>query len=329
LRALCERLRAAKGIAHKTDIALAYRGLGGAGATDGPCRVGDDCAAIPDGDGFLLLAIEGLLDEFVRREPWFAGYCAVMVNLSDVAAMGGRATAVVDALWAAGHERGETIFAGMRAAAQAYGVPIVGGHTNTRSDGERLAVAVLGRARRLITSFDARPGDVLLAAIDLRGAYFEPYAYWNCSTGAPPERLRGDLDILRGLADDGLCAAAKDISMGGVLGTLLMLMEGSSVGARVQLDALPRPPTIELERWLPSFPSYGFLLAVAPSDSAAVQSRFARRGIACAPFGVCTPSGALEVELGGELELFWDLRQHAFTGMPQAFSTALRARGDA
>ena len=33
-------------------------------------------------------------------EPWFAGYCGVMVNLSDVAAMGGRPVAVVDALWA-------------------------------------------------------------------------------------------------------------------------------------------------------------------------------------------------------------------------------------
>jgi AIR synthase-related protein len=313
LGALCERLRAAKGMLHKADIALAYRGLAGA---DAPSRVGDDCAAIADGDGYLLFAIEGLLDEFVRREPWFAGYCGVMVNLSDISAMGGRATAVVDALWTASHERGETIFAGMRAAAAAYDVPIVGGHTNARSDGDRLAVAVLGRAKRLLTSFDAHPGDTLLAAIDLRGAFFEPYPYWNCSTAAPPERLRADLEIMPRMAEDGMCTSAKDISMGGVLGTLLMLMEGSGIGATVQLERIPRPAQAGLERWLTSFPSFGYLLAVAPADATAVCRRFTERGIACAPFGNCTHGAQLVVELGEERELFWDLRRESFTGAP-------------
>ncbi len=308
---LCERLRAAKGMQHKTDISLAYRGLAGGAAV---CRVGDDCAAIPDGDGYLLFAIEGLLDEFVRREPWFAGYCSVMVNLSDVAAMGGRPTAVVDALWTASHERGAEIFAGMRAAADAYGVPIVGGHINARSDGDRLAVAVVGRARRLLTSFDARPGDALLAAIDLRGAYYEPYPYWNCSTAAPSERLRGDLAVLAELADDGLCRAAKDISMGGVLGTLLMLMECSEIAANVRLDRIPIATQASLERWLVSFPSFGYLLAVAPEFVDAVRQRFGRRGIACAAFGTCLPGSALTVELAGEREVFWDLAGSPFTG---------------
>jgi AIR synthase-related protein len=313
LAGLCARLRATKGMQHKTDIALAYRGLE---ASSTPCRVGDDCAAIPDGDGYLLFAIEGLLDEFVRREPWFAGYCAVMVNLSDVAAMGGRATAVVDALWAASQERGDELFAGMRAAADAYGVPIVGGHTNTRSDGDRLAVAVLGRANRLLTSFDARPGDAIVAAIDLRGEYFEPYPYWNCSTRSAPDRLRGDLEILPQLAEDGVARAAKDVSMGGVLGTLLMLLECSGVGASIDLDRIPKPAFAPLERWLTSFPSYGYLLAVDPAYVAEVERRFAARGIACGAIGTCEAEGTLRVARGDERELFWDVRNTPFTGAP-------------
>ncbi len=309
----CTRLRAAKGMQHKTDIALAYRGLG---TSPTPCRVGDDCAAIPDGNGYLLFAIEGLLDEFVRREPWFAGYCAVMVNLSDVAAMGGRATAVVDALWAATQERGDELFAGMRAAANAYGVPIVGGHTNTRSDDDRLAVAVLGRANRVLTSFDARPGDAIVAAIDLRGAYFEPYSYWNCSTTSSPESLRGDLEILPQLAEDGLARACKDISMGGILGTLLMLLECSGVGASIDLDRIPKPVSAPLERWLTSFPSYGYLLAVDPACVAEIERRFAARGIASATIGTCERGESLNVTLGDERELFWDLRRTPFTGVP-------------
>lgn len=311
LRELADRLRASKGIAHKVDIQTAYAGLGNA---HGNVRVGDDTAAITDGDGFLLFAIEGLLEEFVRAEPWFAGYCGVMVNLSDIAAMGGRPLAVVDALWSTGPERAATMWAGMRAAATAYGVPIVGGHTNVRSDGDRLAVAVLGRASRLLTSFDARPGDEILAAIDLRGDFFEPYPYWNCSTGAPHERLRADLEILATLADDGFCDAAKDISMGGILGTLLMLLEASGVGARVDLDAIPKPPGVALETWLGSFPSFGYLLAARPSRVAEVRRRFLARGIACEAIGVCTNERTCTIERAGESEVFWDLARSPFTG---------------
>jgi selenophosphate synthetase-related protein len=181
-----------------------------------------------------------------------------------------------------------------------------------------MRVAVLGRATHLLTSFDARPGDVLVAAFDLRGAFYEPYAYWNCSTGAPPERLRGDLDILPQLAADGLCRAAKDVSMGGVLGTLLMLMECSRVGATIDLAAIPRPPGAELERWLSGFPSYGYLLAVPREHVAAVRRRFARRDIACAAFGECTRGSALIVNWDGARQRFWDLRAAAFTGVRTA-----------
>ena len=73
-------------------------------------RLGDDCAAIPDGDRYLLLAAEGMLPSFVADDPWFAGYSAVMVNISDVAAMGGHAIAVVDILWSGAGETSEAIW---------------------------------------------------------------------------------------------------------------------------------------------------------------------------------------------------------------------------
>ena len=120
--------------------------------------------------------------------------------------------------FAAGFDAAE-VFKGMAAAASRYGVPIVGGHSNARADQAQLAVAILGRATRLLSSFAARPGQRLLMAVDLRGAFVEPYPYWNASTEAPAQRLRGDLEILPALAEDGLCAAAKDISMAGTLGT--------------------------------------------------------------------------------------------------------------
>ncbi len=155
---------------------------------------------------------------------------------------------------------------GMRAASATYGVPIVGGHSNTRTDRGQLAVAILGRAKRLLTSFDARPDDRLIAAIDLRGRYREPFSNWEAATDAPPRRLIADLEILPSIAEDGLAIAAKDISQGGLVGTAMMLAECSRVGATIDVTRVPKPDGVPLDRWLTTFPSYGYLLAVKASE---------------------------------------------------------------
>jgi hypothetical protein len=160
-------------------------------------------------------------------------------------------------------------------------------------------------------------------AVDLRGAYHEPYSYWNASTGAPPERLRADLEILPELAESGLCAAAKDISMGGVLGTLLMLLETSGIGATVELERIALPDGVPLERWLQTFPSFGYLLSVAPENVESVRLRFGERAISCTSIGTCSAERTLEVRLGAECETFWNLQTTPFTGAQAAGGLAL------
>jgi len=315
---LCEALRASRGFAHKRAIDGVVRRMAPALAAE--VAVGDDCAAIKDGDGYLLLAIEGLVDEFVEAMPWFAGYCSVMVNVSDIYAMGGRPVAVVDALWSKGRGAADAVIAGMTDAACRYAVPIVGGHTNDLSRGGQLAVAILGRARRLLTSFAARPGDALVMAVDLRGQWQDPYPYWNASTEAPDARLRGDLAILPALAESGLCDAAKDISMAGALGTALMLLESSGVGGHIDVDAIPRPDDVRagddagLLRWLTAFPSYGFVLSVRPQHGAAVLERFRERDIACAVVGESLAGSRVGLRHGGFDASLWDFAEQAFIG---------------
>ena len=319
IEGLARAIREARGLAHKRDIDAVVTRLGLSGRA-GLVPCGDDCAAIPDGDGHLLFAIEGFLDGFVAADPFFAGYCGVMVNVSDVAAMGGRPLAVVDALWSRAAAGADPVLEGLRAAAAIYGVPVVGGHTNTRAGADNLAVAILGRAGpRLLTSFDARPGDSLIAAIDLRGRFREPHPYWDASTGSPPERLRGDLALLPAIAERGLARAGKDISMAGTVGTALMLCEGSNVGAVIDLDAIPRPPGVPLARWLTAFPSFGFLLAAAPGDSATVTALFAERGLAAARIGRLDASRVARVRHGGSAEaVVWDFAAASLIGCGEA-----------
>ncbi|PLZ03814.1 sll0787 family AIR synthase-like protein [Burkholderia sp. WAC0059] len=319
LAELVADLRESRGFRHKNDIAGVVESLArglpnGARDMGQAVALGDDCAAIPDGDGYLLFAIEGMVGDFVRAMPWFAGYSSVMVNVSDICAMGGRPVAVVDALWSDGIAGATEVLAGMAAASSAYGVPIVGGHTNTRSDGAQLAVAIVGRARRLLSSFDARPGDRLMMAVDLRGAFEEPYPFWNASVGASPERLRGDIGLLPLVAESGLCDAAKDISMAGTLGTALMLLECSNAGARIDLERVPSPPGVALARWLSAFPSFGYLLSVRESCVDRVKALFEAREIACETIGVVDASREVVVQRGDERALLWDFSREAFIG---------------
>ena len=314
-------LRASRGFAHKRDIASVMGRLAGMPGAPGGTANGDDCAVLPDpsGPGYLLFAIEGLVRDFVEAMPWFAGYSAVMVNLSDIAAMGGRPIAVVDALWSPGEAVAAELLAGMRAAAERYGVPLVGGHTNLRADAAQLAVSVLGRADRLIQSFTARPGDTLLMAVDLRGAWHDPFPFWDASTQAPAGRLRADLELLPALAEAGLVDAGKDISMAGLPGTLLMLVECSGVGAVVDLARVPRPAGLPdgdeaLLRWLNAFPSYGYLLSVRPGAADAVTARFTEAGIACAAIGEVTQGSRLVLREDAHQATLWDHADEAFIG---------------
>ena len=329
LDTLVETLRNSRGLAHKRDIASAVQALGITGINDA-IAVGDDCAAIRDhgaeGDGYTLFAIEGFINAFVEADPWFAGWCGVMVNVSDVYAMGGRPVAVVDAVWSRGEATLRPLMQGMASASQAYSVPVVGGHSNARNDREQLAVAILGRARKLLTSFDARPGDVLVAAIDLRGSYREPFPHWNAATAADPARLRADLELLPQIAEAGLSRAGKDISQAGVIGTTMMLLECSGVGAHLDVNAVPRPRGVDLLRWLVStFPSFGFVLAVPEPNVAAVLQRFRARDIDCATIGRCDDSRRLRLRDGRDERLAWDFREQTLIGCGPPAAEASRA----
>lgn len=308
IEALAALVRDSRGVRHKADIAavVAHLGIGGGDLVP----VGDDTAVIPDGKGgHLLLAIEGFVEDFVAADPWFAGYCGVMVNVSDVLAMGGRPVAVVDALWARDEACAVPLLAGMREAAARYGVPIVGGHSNLRAQGGQLSVAILGRARRPVTSFGARCGDVLLVATDLDGRFRDPFPWWDASTGASPERLSEGMRVLPELAEAGLLTAAKDISMAGVVGTAMMLAEASGVGCAIDLDRLPMPGGIAIERWLAAFPSFGFVMTASAVDAPSIVNAFAQKGIACAAVGEVDDSDAVRIERGGASATVWDFAE--------------------
>src|SRR5258708_1911693 len=314
LQQLIDQITDTQSVKDKLNIARTHQAIGGTvpfidpfggtpsnGGRSIPIKVGDDCAAIPDGNGaYLLFAAEGIITPFLEDAPWFAGYSAVMVNISDICSMGGLPLAVTDVVWFKDETDGKDVWAGMLAASEAYGVPIVGGHTCYRSEKRHLAVSVLVKARKLLTSYDAEAGDQLLMAVDLNGTYFRGYPFWDASTTADPVHLRKTMRLLYEIAEAGLSGVAKDISMGGIIGTLAMLLHTSAKGACFQLENIPRPAGIPWEKWLVSFPSFGYLLTARPENAGKIKELFTNAAIVCETIGSITSWSGISIPCGEE-----------------------------
>lgn len=283
------------------------------GPTDWVGGPGDDAAAIPSPGGFLLAAAEAVWPPFVQADPFAAGIASVVANVNDIAAMGGRVTALVDT--AVGPEPTlHEVLRGLRFACGLYGVRVVGGHLSVWDGPPSLSVFALGQATRLLSARNVAPGQALLAAFCLQGSLRADFPFFS-SISARGADLAGAVDVLPALAEDGCCVAAKDISMAGMLGSLAMLLEPSGAGAVVDLERIPRPPGVQRDAWLFAFPTFGFLLCCPKGEVEACRRAFQARDLCCGVIGAVEATGRLRLRLGNEEVTLLDLSTTAVTGL--------------
>jgi len=309
--ALVEQLKSQNGLHAKHDIqapaaVFGHHPFSELGVAS---RLGDDAAVVPAQSGSLLLACEGMHPELVNDDPWFAGWSGVLVNLSDIAAMGGRPLALVNSVWSAGEQAVAPLLAGMRFACDKFSIPMVGGHTNSQSPYTALSVAVLGVAEGpVLSARAAQGGDLLVLLIDGDGSFYRHYPFWDAATTADPSRLQSQLALLPRLAQAGIARAAKDISMGGLVGTAAMFAEACGLGIRIDLDAIPCPPEIDELAWLSCFPSFGFLLAVSSGELNSLQKMVSGHpNLICASIGSFeADSRGVELRRNEQTQQLWD-----------------------
>ena len=220
-------------------------------APDVALGIGDDAAVLRAGADVVLsvdVVVEGT--HFRRRFADEATLArrAAMAALSDLAAMGAEATALLCA-WVLPAELEEAAFdglvAGTAAAAREVGAVVVGGNL-ARGPGIALTTTAVGRAERVIRRDGARPGDGLFV------------------TGEPGAAALGLAALLAGREDEALLApfveawrrprahlaegralareanACIDLS-DGLLPDLGHVCAASGVGALIEPDALPCP----------------------------------------------------------------------------------------
>ena len=196
--------------------------------------------------------------------------CPVLVNVHDIAAVGGWPVAMVDVLSVGRDAVATKVLQGMNKSIEKFNVPIIGGHLHPDTPYNALDVAILGKAKKrgLILSSTARAGDVVVAATDLDGEPHPRFAINFDSTSFKDGRtLLHQLGSMQELGERGLVQARKDISNPGLLGTLGMLLESSKVGAMVDLDAIALPVSMELSAWLKMYTGMGFVVTARPENA--------------------------------------------------------------
>ncbi|MBM7094758.1 thiamine-phosphate kinase [Bacillus sp. H-16] len=135
--------------------------------------IGDDAALYDAEEGFHeIAAVDTLVEDmhFTKKTmtPFHIGYKALAVNISDIAAMGGRPVYYLVSVsvpksgtWSEAEL--QEMYKGMTVLADEYGVDLIGGDTNATNDKLVVSVTVMGRVEkgvRLLRS-NAKPDDVV------------------------------------------------------------------------------------------------------------------------------------------------------------------------
>jgi uncharacterized protein len=310
LPALIHRVRTHPGVTAKAEIGLVSEVFGDSDWVAGP---GDDGAVVPAAGTSLVVGGEAILPSFVAKDPYGAGIAAVTTNLNDLAAMGAWPLALVDTVTGP-RPVIQQVLEGMRWAAGLYQVPVVGGHLTVTDGPPGLSAFGLGRSDRPLSARAAEPGQSLVVAACTDGRMRADFPFFP-SFNERGEQLAGDVRLLAEGAAQGWVAAAKDVSMAGLVGSLAMLLECNRLGVTMDLDAVPVPAGVSLEQWLCCFPCFAFLLCVPPGHEQRCLDAFAGRGLAAAVTGTLDDSGLLQLCRAGQVATAFDLSTESITNL--------------
>jgi putative methanogenesis marker protein 2 len=283
---------------------------------------GDDAAVIDiGGDDYILFAADGIWGRLIKASSWWAGYSSVLVNVNDIAAMGGRPVAMVNVLSSDDKNACREMLEGIRDGIAKFGVPMVGGHLHPDTPYTSLSVAIIGTVKRgcEIKSGTAQVGDSIIAAIDMDGRVGpnSPYSF-DSTTMKTPEEVRAKYRVMWELGERHLLTAGKDISNPGIIGTLGMLIETSGKGATVDLKKIPAPDNIDFIQWLKIHPATSFIVTSRPENTDEVIRLYKNAGYAANDIGIINDTSRLEICESENCATVFDFKTDVVTGIGKA-----------
>ena len=279
---------------------------------------GEDAAVIECGNMCVLFAADGIMQTLLESDPYFAGYYAVLVNVNDIAAMGGRPLGMVDVMSAQDGKLGQELLRGIKSGVEKFNVPLVGGHTHPDCTYDSLDISIIGSVKKedVLLSSTAKVGDDIVFVIDLDGRYPEttPLAY-DSTSFKTPELEQAQMEAVCTVAEKHLAHACKDMSNPGHIGTLAMMLECSGKGATVDITKIPIPEGVDEYRWAKTYYGCAFVFACDPAHSQEIIEIFAEVECAGAVVGKVDDSKQLKVTDGKDTGILFDFSKDIITGI--------------
>lgn len=272
----------------------------GRASPQAPFGIGDDCAVLPPSQGRQLITVDPVIypRHFDDRVPPAAvGAKLLKRNLSDLAAMGGRATAAVLALTLGPRVKIvwlEEFYRGLARCARLYRVPIVGGDIAQADGVVAASLTLLGRATgpRILTRTGARIGDAIYVTGRLGASLRTGHHFKFSPRLAEGEWLAHRPDV-RAMMDvsDGL---AKDLHS----------LTPTSAMPALDATALPRRAKADLREALTDGEDYELVFALSASSDPALFQRSWQRAFPRTPLSRIgcfvrrgqLPAGAIDLE---------------------------------
>lgn len=224
--------------------------------SDAVVGIGDDCAAIDIGSKYLLVTTDMMVTKAHIPKgmgPYDIGWSIVAVNLSDIAAMGGRPLGLVTAI---GITRGhpieflEQMVDGMNDCARRFNTSIVGGDTKEHDD-LVLSGTALGEVDKdkILLRKGARPGDLIAVTGSLgkAGAGFFSLKRSLALKDAETALKRPWPRIKEGMAlsASGFVTSCMDVS-DGLSASIFELSRNSGLTYEVDYSKVPKAPEVEM-----------------------------------------------------------------------------------
>ncbi|MFO7830949.1 MAG: thiamine-phosphate kinase [Desulfuromonadaceae bacterium] len=289
--------------------------------------IGDDCSVCTFPAGEVLLTTKDLLLEDVHfRREWTdmysLGWKSAAVNLSDIAAMGGRARYLHLGLGIPPHTPLadlEDFIEGFLALCDQEGATLCGGDTCRSAHGLSISVTVQGSAphQEVCTRSGARPGDAVFVSGTLGDSAL---ALIQLMEGKKPldevalshHRPQPRLQLGRALSQRGLASSMIDVS-DGIFSDLGHILECSGVGA--ELDTRLLPLSTAAKNHLRHFPEqrrqvirggedYELLFTAAVDDQQYIAEISTQLGLSLTPVGRILPieDGFCYIDYSGTLQ---------------------------
>ncbi|MHA1585297.1 MAG: AIR synthase related protein [Promethearchaeota archaeon] len=278
--------------------------------------IGEDAAAIQcnsSSEQLILLTTDALLPEFISKSPYGAGFSSIYLGIDDIMSCGGTPLACSTTVGYENAEIGKEIFRGILDATNRFKIPLVRGHTRTDSPSLSLTSTVIGTTTKtkFLSAGGSQQGDFLAIIWDPIG---KPSAagkqYWNTILEKSSEEFYHKRKFIKVAIENHYIHACKDISNGGILGTLYQMLEMAHKGANIELDLLNESLETEvlenfdysLEEFLFLFLTSGFLISGNTETKKLLRDIVEKSGMRFYEFGTVNSSKSVTLKLGNEVK---------------------------